>query len=365
MRAALHSNQLRVAGGGEKYLLSLYEVLSRSTPYRPELWSTTRPERESVARLGVSLPYDELQWHPVPEGTIVRGTSHLDLFVSMHSIPPWSRATHSIAIVQFPFRDYRVRLPLRPETRRAVLGPWYRRCLRQYDQIWCYSDYVRGFIRDYYDREAAVVYPFAERIDEHPAVARTRSIVAVGRFIPMKRHHILIDAFRRLLDATPEARSWHLHLVGGAPVSGIADGYLESLRLLAADLPVTLHVDLPRTDLERIYAAGSIFWQAAGYGADATHPEMFEHFGITTVEAMNFGLAPLVLDAGAQPEVIGNGKFGCTWQSPEELVALTADLIRDPQALAALQARASDGGRRYSKQAFESRVLSLLPQPPL
>ncbi len=58
----------------------------------------------------------------------------------------------------------------------------------------------------------------------------------------------------------------------------------------------------------------SIYWHAGGLGEDPDrHPDRFEHFGITVVEAMAAGAVPLVFAAGGPAEIVEHGVNGFHW----------------------------------------------------
>ena len=95
---------------------------------------------------------------------------------------------------------------------------------------------------------------------------------------------MLVEAFRELRRQSA-LESWELHLVGSVHTSGPHRHYFERVRRLAEGLPVHLHPDLPRERLRDLYRRASIYWHAAGFGADLeADPEAAEHFGMTTAE---------------------------------------------------------------------------------
>ena len=165
------------------------------------------------------------------------------------------------------------------------------------------------------------------------SVDRKPWIVSVGRFFRgghEKRQDVLIDAFRAL-----DVDGWELHLVGTADDESL----LAPLRKRAAGLRVEFHVDLPRDDVLELYAQSSLYWHATGFGVDPErHPERLEHFGISTVEAMMYGVVPLVVPAGGQSEIVTDGVNGRHWTTIPELVAATRSLIDSPAKFGALSA---------------------------
>ena len=75
------------------------------------------------------------------------------------------------------------------------------------------------------------------------------------------------------------------------------------MRAAAEGLPVHFHIGVSGEELGRLYEQASIFWSATGLDEDPeVHPVRFEHFGITTVEAMAAGAVPIVLAGGGRGE---------------------------------------------------------------
>ena len=67
--------------------------------------------------------------------------------------------------------------------------------------------------------------------------------------------------------------------------------------------------NLERSRLRQLYAQARIFWHAAGYGECDERPELSEHFGMATVEAMSAGCIPVVINKGGQPEIVEHGRI--------------------------------------------------------
>src|SRR5690606_1999397 len=133
--------------------------------------------------------------------------------------------------------------------------------------------------------------------------------------------------------------------------------YLDQIRDEAAGLPVVLHPDASGAELRDLYGRASIFWHAAGLGEDPQrHPDRFEHFGITTVEAMSAGAVPVVIDAAGQVEIVEHGASGYRFAGLDDLVAHTERLIADDAWRATLSAAAEHRARDFGWDAFVDRV---------
>jgi glycosyltransferase involved in cell wall biosynthesis len=178
------------------------------------------------------------------------------------------------------------------------------------------------------------------------------AILSVGRFTGGSRSKgqlELVEAFRRL--AAPVRAGWTLHLAGY--VADVA--YLRAVGTAAEGLPVVLHPDVDRVQLEQLYGRASICWHACGLGADAERqPERLEHFGISVVEAMSAGAVPLVLDAGGPAEVVAG--VAPTWSDLDDLVAQTERLMAAGPADQLTIERIRQRAESYGPAAFAERV---------
>jgi O-antigen biosynthesis protein len=182
-------------------------------------------------------------------------------------------------------------------------------------------------------------------------------ILSVARFESggSKQQAEMIVAFERLLALDPAAtRGWKLVLCGG---SAPANPYLESLRAdLAArpGLPVELLVNIPLAELKRQYARASVFWHFCGLGQ--SNPARIEHFGMSTVEAMQNGCLPIVFDGGGQREIVTDGVTGFRFLRTAQLLERTLQALRDPGLRQRLGQAARGRGRDFSRAVFVANV---------
>jgi len=167
---------------------------------------------------------------------------------------------------------------------------WFEcRSVRRCDQIVAISDNVRGRVRQYYGRDASVIYPPV-------ATSRFRFQeigdfwLSVSRMYPEKRIELQLEIFRRL----PHER---LVLVGGYSAGDLAERYLASLK---PPPNVTLIGEVPEDRLVDLYA------RCRGFLTTAVD----EDFGITPVEAMAAGKCVLATDEGGYRETVIPAKTG-------------------------------------------------------
>src|SRR6266498_5274825 len=125
---------------------------------------------------------------------------------------------------------------------------------------------------------------------------------------------------------------------------------------LAEGLPVQIHANAPRPLVEDLFSSSSMFWHATGLGEDEERqPWVFEHFGMTTVEAIAAGCVPVVIDKAGQREIVRHGVDGYRWSTLDELEAYTRSLAGDDSLRERLAASAVQRARAFSEEAFAAR----------
>lgn len=208
-----------------------------------------------------------------------------------------------------------------------------------------------------------VLYPPVD-VDKFKIAPRKENIIlSVGRFdniLNAKKQDVLIDAFASLVK-NHNLNHWKLVLAGGSLLDPNKNVYLKCLFEKAKDLPVSFLINPPFAELQKIYSESKIYWHAAGFEVNEDiHPENTEHFGITIVEAMASGLVPVVIAKGGIPEIVENGVNGYLWETLDELVKKTKKLIDDPESLKLMSQQSIINCRSFSKENFEKRLLAII-----
>lgn len=284
-------------------------------------------------RHGISPTAGGRRWRAYRRG------ARFDLLVLQRSEVPFPSAARSAALfVEFPFQR---RLRWRE-----------RRYLGRFAGVAANSEFTASWIARRWRRDAAVIPPAVPAIAPRDKQPR---IVSIGRFTEARRgkhQREMVEAFRRL--HARGAGDWSLDLVGSI---GNHD-YLESVRDAAEDLPVTIHADVDRETLARVVGAARIVWHACGadHDEEAT-PELMEHFGIATAEAMSAGCIPVVIAKGGQREVAGEAFEHFTWSTWDECVDRTLEVIARPERHAAWARQARAQAARYAPDRFRDRLL--------
>lgn len=185
------------------------------------------------------------------------------------------------------------------------------------------SEFTKKVIDKEFGINSIVLYPPVSPIGG--ISSKEKIILSVGRFEPSlntKHQDILIEAFKLL---SPQVPGWKLVLAGASS----SDDFMAKLKLASVGFPIEFSTNVSHDDLISLYQKSTIYWHAAGYGVDEVkNPELTEHFGISTVEAISAGCIPLVVPHGGQREIITSDTLH--WQSIEELSAKTLLIIQNP-----------------------------------
>ncbi len=235
--------------------------------------------------------------------------------------------------------------------------------LQTYSTVIGISRFTQTWIRRYWRRDSELLYP-PVAIESFQPDAKRNVILTVGRIFAgahNKQHMPMIDTFRRLL--ADDLHDWEFHIVGSVDGGAAHQAYFQQLQAAAHGLPIFLHPNASLAELQTLYGAAKIYWHASGYGEDVQRdPIKFEHFGITTVEAMAAGAVPIVIGQGGQFEIVEHNRSGLVWQTQEELAAQTRQVIDDPTLWLRLSTGALERSRAFGRAAFDRRVRQLVDQ---
>ena len=238
------------------------------------------------------------------------------------------------------------------------------------------SEYITARIRGRYPEIAGRCHTVFNGVDPNRftdsrtgrATERGSQILFVGRLSPEKGIHILIDAFRRLLERFPDSRldligaagllpySYYLGLTQDRPSLSLHQfygvtlwgkikrqllqkntSYLAELRNgLSQEIQrrITFHGPIHNRDVAEFYRKADVF----------VFPSVWnEPFGLPTIEAMASGLPIVATRGGGTPEFLKDGVSGILVDRGnfQALAEAISKLLIDPQ----LRTRMGEAGR--------------------
>jgi glycosyltransferase involved in cell wall biosynthesis len=356
VRVGIYSPYLDTLSGGEKYILSTASVLSKNCEvhifwddkavinlgelkFNIDLSSVKQVKNifssdiSTIQRLKESKKYDAILF--LSDGSLPLVSSKL--FVHFQFPVDW---INSQSIIQ-SFKVKRVK------------------------KFFCNSIFTKEHIDKKLSIKSEVIYPPTQYVKDLPdinASDKKNIILNIGRYqrypdgTSFKKQEFLIDSFKKMVDK--DLKNWELHLV----ISYLDKDkqYVAEIKKMIGDYPIKILENVSNKDLLSEYKCSKIYWHASGFGEDLDmHPERAEHFGITTVEAMMYGVLPIVINAGGQSEIVEDGESGFLWNDQEELMLKTFLIISDSEQLNKMVKKSLEKSKNFTTDIFEEKILKL------
>lgn len=193
-----------------------------------------------------------------------------------------------------------------------------------------------------------------QRANERAALGidpETPILLYVGRLAAEKNMAALIDAMPPVFRRFPRAQLW---IVGDGDARPDVRRHIQ--RLGIGDR-VRMWGAIPRTDVDRYYAAADMF----------VFSSLTETQGLVVMEAMSYGLPVVVGNGGGAPEAVEDGVNG--WLSPgepepfaERILAALSLREQNPAEWELRQRAARQTASEYSESAQADRVFSVYQQ---
>lgn len=336
MKIAIYSPYLDTLGGGERYILTIAEHLSKN--HRVAIfWDGENLTSAVKERLNLDISKVNFLKNNFNSGIInkyqVLKDFDIQFVVSDGSIPI-GFAKKNILHFQVPFK-------IHPTIISSIK-------LKNWQKIIVNSAFTKDFIDKSYSVSSEVLYPPVD-VKSFTRDDKKNFILSVGRFfspLHSKKQDILISAFKKA-----NLTNWKLILAGGADKS--AEEEINNLKISVGKYNIDILPNIPFSGLKKLYSQAKIYWHAAGFGEDENaNPEKVEHFGISTVEAMASGAVPVVVPYGGQKEIVDDGLNGLYFYTIDELIKKTGRLINDKNLLEKLSENAVLKSKNYSKENF-------------
>lgn len=356
MKIAIYSPYLDTAGGGEKYMLTIAEILSQDNEVDLLLdhHLQSLDVKNIISKMEQMHGLNLLNTNLVPSPMSPKSSAFEKyLFLKKYDVLIcntdgsifYSSAKRSFIHFQVPFENTN------------ALGVKGKIKLSSWNQAIYNSQFTKKIIEKSWPITGVVIYPPVST-DLFKQLKKKKQILTVGRFFSfdkLKKHQLMIDTFKEMV-VNSNLKGWSLHLAGGMDEGN--KEYLEQLKKSAKDFEIYFHPNISLKDLQKIYGESSIYWHAKGFGE--TDPKTFEHFGITTVEAMAAGCVPVVVNLGGQTEIVEDKISGFLWDTIEEWKEKTIKLAENPKLRLRVSQQAIKRSNIFDKKHFQEKIKKLV-----
>lgn len=356
MKIGIFDPYLDDLGGGEKYMMTIAECLSKKHEVNI-FWD----DKKSLELLNQRFSLDLARVHLVPNifspkisflKRVLETRKYDVLIVLSDGSIPFSLSRKLLLHVQQPLKNFN------SKTLKEKIK------LSRVSDIFFNSEYTKSFNENNFKLKSCVIYPpvsfFAKDVKKENiilTVGRFRVKDVITKVDDYKKLSVMIDAFKRL----PKERLKNWKFILAVSVLEKDKKAFKVLQKQTEDFPIEFLVNKSNDELWEIYSKAKIYWHASGFGEDLKkHPELAEHFGISTVEAMGAGVVPIVINAGGQREIVEEGKNGYLWNTLKELEIKTLKLIENEKQLKALSENAQKISQKYSKNKFCQEINDLI-----
>lgn len=348
MKIGIYSPYLDTLTGGELYVLSIAEFLSKKHDVTV-FWDDKDILSRATLRFGLSLDNVNLTSNifnkKFSAGKKILSTLNYDriIYLSDGSVPllfPRKLIIH----FQFPI--------LRKNVSSFEIAK-----VNLSKSIFCNSEFTKEIIDKTYGVKSTVIYPPVKPI-KASIKEKKNTIITVGRFQPFgnnddfKKIGFMIKVFKKI-----KLDGWKFIIV-----TSVKQEYEKEFEKIEKEISENVQIlkNASRSEVEDAYKEAKIYWHAAGYGEDLEkNPERAEHFGISTAEAMSAGCVPVVINAGGQSEIVDNST-GFLWNSENELMEFTKKLTADSSLREKLGKEAEKKANEFSIEKFYKKLESII-----
>lgn len=355
MKIGVYTPYLDTLSGGEKYMLTIASYLSQKHDV-DILWNPDEEVKiKETAKTKLSLDLANISFVPSLFASSVSFWERMKksseynalIILSDGSLPIVN--TSLFVHIQHPI-PWVSGKSLKNQLKKARVKDFF-----------CNSEFTKHSVDHIFGVKSRVIYPPVTIEKTHES--KKHIILTVGRFgksnegALFKKQDVMIDAFNKLCDQ--EKNDWELRIV--ISVMASQKEQLTELTKRAEGYPISFIINPTHEELWKEYGQASIYWHASGFGEDLEkNPERAEHFGITTVEAMGAGCVPIVINAGGQVEIVTSGKDGYLWNTKDELISMSLDIMHDDKKRNALIDAARKRAGDFSKDKFESEIEKMI-----
>src|SRR5581483_3890084 len=332
-------------GGGEKYMMTIAEVLSGYHNVHV-FWDVKEDIKNIEKRFSLDLSrikiVENIFSSKIPVAKKLFRTKDYDaiIILSDGSIPFVLSKKLFIHVQQpLPFVKINSKTKLK---------------IARVSRFFCNSQFTKSYIDKTFGIKSLVIYPPVGNFRKK--VKKENIILTVGRFrlrdvlsglSDFKKQTTMISVFKEMI--RDGLKNWRFVLA--VSVKDEEWDAFQKVKNECTKFPIEFLVNKSNITLWETYSKAKIYWHASGFGEDlGKNPHYAEHFGISTVEAMGAGAVPVVINAGGQREIVDDGENGLLWDSLSELKEKTLTLIKNPEKLRTLSENALEKAKIFDKE---------------
>ncbi len=272
-------------------------------------------------------------------------TKEYDLFINCSRYSFYGCARKNIAIVHFP-KEKLAKIPINSKLPFLKAKAVRQDCsfAEKIDLFIPNSEFTSYWLTKMWnipESKKKILYPPVTPVTAI-STKKENQIFVCSRIEKTKKIDVLINAF-----ASSEILRNKCRLIIAGSIKGECFEYVESLKQIHNSVEFVF--EPTREELEKTYSESSIFWHAKGI--NETNPLFFEHFGITTVEALSASCIPIVINKGGQKEIVDES-CGFRWNTTEELIKHTEEIVENPQLRDNLRKNCKKRSSIFTKDKF-------------
>jgi glycosyltransferase involved in cell wall biosynthesis len=357
----LYDPYLDTLSGGEKYMLTMAACLSENNEVSI-LWDDASIIKKAYNKLRIDLSKVKIEQNIFsPKISLFKRlllTKKYDyLIILSDGSIPLTLAKKTILHFQFPVEwvkgnDYKTKIKL-----------------SKIQTVICNSVFTKKFIDKKFNIKSTTLYPPTikesdiNKFEKQKEADKKNIILTVGRYSPLpdgssiKKQEKLIEVFKKMTD--DGLKNWQFYLA----VSCLPENekHLANLEKIAKNYPIKIIKNSNYDELTKLYSQAKIYWHAAGFQENLKkYPELAEHFGITTVEAMAQRVVPVVIDKGGQKEIVEDNINGFLWETEDELKEKTKKLMIDEKLREQMGNLAAKKAKQFTTEKFGAELLKII-----
>ncbi len=364
MKIGIYDPYLDDLGGGEKYMMTIAQCLSKDNDVSI-FWDDKKDVEELIDRFSLNLSKVNIVRNIFSPST----STFYRIFKSMEFDVIIALSDGSVPLLMSKKIFLHVQQPLPAVEKKKFLT---KLKLMKINGIFSNSEYTKSLNSQKFPKSIVIyppVYLYPRKINKekiilHVGRFRVKDVVTISRANgkknevgDYKKQSFMIEEFKKLVDQG--LKDWSFVLA--TSVKKEDQKRFEDLKKQAEGYPIRFVVNSKNVQLWDLYSRAQIYWHASGFGEDlVSHPEFAEHFGISTVEAMGAGAVPVVINAGGQKEIVTENENGYLWDTPEELEKKTLKLTQDEELVLRLSKSAQERANDFSYNRFCEGIKKLI-----